>query len=377
MEIIFFTYGDANRVSTWSNVPFCFSRALMDKGCTVHLVDIRCSMKYRKTFYYLIERPLSLLFPNHEYDAFRSNIFYYYTYLKIHRAIRQHPNADWCFFLCFDFYNKFSQIPSLVFGDWTFQIQIEERLQRKPYFFEKWFIKKQNKVITHADKVVCLFPETAERIRVSFPGTEAHYLGQNVINTVYKGNLCENEIINRKAASNKVLFIGRRHYLKGARLLKSAISRVRSLIPDVSVHYIGLTADQLCVSESEAEFVHCYGVLNKASSEECSLYYNLILNSKLFCNPSSVWAGYSSTIESMYYYTPIVSPCIKDFKDEFGSKLSFGVYDAELTEESLSNAIISVLTAPDYKSIALNAHNAVKDYTWSNYVDKILNLIIL
>lgn len=39
-EVIFFTYGDSSDVSTWSNVPYLFSKTLEEKGIIVHRIDI-------------------------------------------------------------------------------------------------------------------------------------------------------------------------------------------------------------------------------------------------------------------------------------------------------------------------------------------------
>ena len=38
-EILFLTYGDANNANVWSNVPYCFSHSLENKGIVVHRID--------------------------------------------------------------------------------------------------------------------------------------------------------------------------------------------------------------------------------------------------------------------------------------------------------------------------------------------------
>ena len=39
-EIIFFSMGDSNKISTWSNVPFLFCKELEQKGILVRRIDI-------------------------------------------------------------------------------------------------------------------------------------------------------------------------------------------------------------------------------------------------------------------------------------------------------------------------------------------------
>lgn len=56
--------------------------------------------------------------------------------------------------MCFDFYNKFSGIPSLLFCDWTYKILVLDRKKRKPYWFEKRFCRQQATAINNAEYVV-------------------------------------------------------------------------------------------------------------------------------------------------------------------------------------------------------------------------------
>lgn len=375
LEIIFFTYGPSDKASTWSNVPYCFSNALIENGCTIHRVDLKGrSHFFPWVFEWLVRKPLSLLYPGFQYDYKRSNFYYYATCLKIFFYARKYRNADWCFFLNFDFVNRYSRARSLVFGDWTFRILIEERLKRKPYFFEKWYIRKQDRALRRADRILCLFPEAADSMRRVYTDLEIHHLDSNVVNTLYKGNIDADLVVRTKSTSPTILFVGKPKYLDGALLLKDAVASLRSRIPSVTLHVIGLTDEQLQLAAGESEFVHCHGYLNKGDDAQRELYYKLMLEATVFCNPSDVWAGYSSTVEAMYYYTPVVTTRYADFVSEFGSDISFGRYVDTLTPESLGTVLESLMTDPDYGSFARNAHERVKDYTWDEYVKKVLRL---
>ena len=92
----------------------------------------------------------------------------------------------------------------------------------------------------------------------------------------------------------------------------------------------------------------------------------------VFVNPTEKWAGYSSTIEAMYYYTPVVVSPYEEFVGEFGKQINFGVYNKVFSKESLATSILSIFNADNYDELCLNAHNRVKDYTWDNYVERLL-----
>lgn len=49
-EVIVFTNGDSSKISTWSNVPYCFTEALLRKQVIVHRVDIRPHWRLDRMF---------------------------------------------------------------------------------------------------------------------------------------------------------------------------------------------------------------------------------------------------------------------------------------------------------------------------------------
>ena len=99
------------------------------------------------------------------------------------------------------------------------------------------------------------------------------------------------------------------------------------------------------------------------------------MNAKVLINPTPKWGAYSSTIEAMYNYTPVIVSPYETFVNEFGRIIDFGLYNEHYTAEGIAKDIEIVIFNNDYKSLCENAHNRVEKYTWSNYVDKVLNLI--
>lgn len=121
--------------------------------------------------------------------------------------------------------------------------------------------------------------------------------------------------------------------------------------------------------------VYCHGYLRKNNIKERKLYYDLLISAKVLINPTPLWAGYSSIVEGMFFYTPIVVTPFKDFVDEFGINIDFGVYNEIFSAEVLSQNILSVIHSHSYLDFCKKAHERVKSYTWDIYIDKLLKLM--
>ena len=127
-EIIFFAGGDPESAQTWSNVPKCFIETLREKGIVVHPVKLTNDwvQDFYDNFFRKVLKVLTLW-----YDEPR---YYGYTWLhkclgfrRIKKAVAAHPQADYCFFINYAFYNKFSAIPSLLLSDWSNIVNLRRR----------------------------------------------------------------------------------------------------------------------------------------------------------------------------------------------------------------------------------------------------------
>ncbi|WP_158074776.1 glycosyltransferase, partial [Rodentibacter mrazii] len=99
-----------------------------------------------------------------------------------------------------------------------------------------------------------------------------------------------------------------------------------------------------------------------------------ISSAKYIVNPTPIWAGYSSTIEAMYFATPIIVPAYMEFVAEFGVDIDFGFYLENCSEKTVSDTLRKALSLSslEYKKLAENAHLRVKEYNWESYVDRFL-----
>lgn len=369
MELILFTYGDSANASTWSNVPFLMSLNLEKLGHTIHRVDIAPS-RFIDVLFKIFSHGI---FRQKQYSFIRTPFFKWITDRKIKSAVSTHPTSDYCIFVNFDFYNRFSNIPSLLFSDWTYQMLLEDRLGCKIKERDYRFIRQQEEAIENARIVLPLFSETSDKLRVLYPQANICQIPFNVINNMSGDLSPDPEIIKSKFKSDYILFVGRRKYRKGLEKLIDAIQCINNR--HIRIEVIGMERHEISCSP---DFVHFNGFLHKDIPDECDRYYNLVKNAKCMVNPTSKWAAYSSIVEGMFFYNPVVVTPFEQFVKEFGRQIDFGLYIDESKDDSLKNCIDKIFSMPmpEYEQCALNAHESVKDYTWERYVAEMIDMMV-
>lgn len=371
-KIIFFCEGDSSRASVWSNVAYLLSANLENRGIEIVRIDISAPIKWNNIYKNTIYRLTYKLFPGNACFFTRSWFYYIYVRRIIRKTVRFHRDADYCFFMGYGFYNTCNKIPSLLLGDWTFEMQINDIYKRTIYGNEKRHCRQEEKAIKHAQVVVSLFPRCAEKMKSRYKDANINYLGKNVVNSLYTGEINSETIISKKMSSNSILFIGSSHYRDAAHIMLSVYMKMKSYNSQLKLNIIGFDSEEF---GEIPEGVECHGYLHKEISDECQKYYELLISAKVLVNPTPNWGGYSSIIEGMFFYTPIIVSPFSDFVQEFGPQISFGKYNVDYNDECICSNLISIFDSPDYRSMCFSAHEHVKDYTWSNYVDKLIRLL--
>lgn len=360
-NITVFSCGDSNDISTWSNVPYLFTKTLEEKGVAVNRVDISPSKCVNKIFntasFVLCKRMLHLKACP---EFHRTFLHRFITYRRIKKATKKYPDSELNLFLSFAFLNPYSLKPNVLWCDWT-DATVIERLGRKPMWYERLSLRHEERVIKGADLVFSLFPQCAENMQTTY-SRKVLYLKQNVVNTVWNKKIELKEIIKQRQASHKILFIGNHLYKAGALRLINAFKQLKDTEPHLSLHIIGMTSHELPIVED----MHCYGYLHKNIPKERALYYSLLTHCTCLVNPTEGWAGYSSCIEAMYYGSPIIVSPYDDFVSEFGRNIDFGFY---CHKDDLEEQILSVIHNENYADLCQSAYEKVKNYTWENYVD--------
>jgi glycosyltransferase involved in cell wall biosynthesis len=193
----------------------------------------------------------------------------------------------------------------------------------------------------------------------------------NVINSLHE--VTNSQILEKKTNSKSLLFIGSKKYLEGAQCLVRAFHELKKDYPNLSLNIIGMNESDL--GDQLNEGVNCYGYLDKGKNNERELYYSLLQDAKIFVNTTPQWGAFSATLEAMYFYIPVIVTPYKEFVETFGMKIGFGCYCEKNSLDLLCANIKTIFNHPSYSTLCVNAHESVKDFTWSAYIDKMLKTI--
>lgn len=366
-EITVFTVGDSNDITHWSNVPFFFTDALVKKGIKINRINLKENGFLTFIFDKIFGRFLKIIFRGHILNFNKTRLNIKSIEKQVITAVKKFNESDVYIFLNFDYSININK-PVVLFHDWTFEYEIREHQRRSPYFIENNYIRYQENAILNADLVISLFPHCALDMTKKY-NRDVKYLG-NVVNNFYSGTF-GNFLIEEKENSNKLLFIGNYKYKEGALLLIKAFRELLIDFPLITLHIIGMDNDILGIDPFEEKII-TYGYLDKSKPDHNNKYYSLLKDARIFINPSQLWGGFSSTIEAMYFYTPVIVSPYSGFVSEFGRDIDFGFYNEQFNVNELKLNIIRVLTAKNYRTLAENSHLAAKNCTWDIYMDKVL-----
>lgn len=375
-SINLFTQGDSTNPATWSNVPFCFSMALEKSGIKINRIDILPDNNfvftiYKKIWNRIICKIVSFFFKENIYTIDRSLFFRFLVNRKIKESIRLYSAVDYNVFMTFSYTNIFSNIPSLLICDYTYDIYIRDKLKREPNLLEREYIKYEKYIISKSNLIVNLFPNYADIMTMQY-NRKVHYIGKMGINIVLQRSIIKKDIISNKIESDVILFVGNKwnsSYVVAAKRLIEAYTLIKEKFPNVKLDIVGMDNDSF---DEVPAGVTCHGLLNKDNHEQRIKYYELLSKAKIFTNTAG---SYGATIEAMYYYTPVVTSRYAEFVEQFGSQISFGNYCDSLEKESLFNSIVEIIESTEYENICVLAHENVASNTWDEFSRKVIRLI--
>jgi glycosyltransferase involved in cell wall biosynthesis len=368
-EVIVYSIGDSNEISTWSNVPYFFCKELEENGYKVIRVNIQQNRLAKIIWDKTLGKIHKKINPDSTFSFFRSKTNYYLTKYKIIHAALKHPESKLLFFLTYSFSAKLSGRTTIQFCDWTYKHLLENRLGKIANKQEKSSIAREISQINKSNFVFSLFPKSADSIRKDTGHNKVFYVG-HIINSLETPST-KNENPPKKD-SPIILFIGKKHYIEGAQSLISAFSEIEKKVPDAELHIIGINEDDLPSQNSRIIF---HGYLDKNIEAKKALYYQLMRNASVFVNTTPKWGSFSATVEAMHFYTPVIISPFDEFVAIFGEKINFGTYHDSSTDADgkiLACKILNLINSSNYDSVSSNAHESVKDFTWDETMSKLL-----
>lgn len=379
-RIAIFTVGNCDDVRVFSGFPYFFVKNLENKNFELLKFDISPNKLLSKFFNSTITRILNSAYKNlfynkNYYDYSRSFLNSILINRRIKKIIRNQKDIDLIIFLTYSFSaHKYTNIPIVLFSDDTFDKCINVFSERKPNILEKIHVNKEKNNINNADLTVAFFPELKEFIEQNYNPKRIIYTGK-VIN-LYDVSLNEENVINNKLLKHDLLFIGRKHYIDGCEILIDAFLQLPNSIKDkYTLHIVGLNENNFKDRELSNCNIKFYGRLNKDNNDEYELYKNLLSDARLFINPFRLGGTYLTSIEAMYFYTPIIVFPFKGINDVFGEEINnCGVFLKEYSTNEINNEIISLLEDEQkWKDAAINSHKLVSSFTWEKVINDIFD----
>lgn len=370
MKIIFYTTAPSNEYKSWSNIPYLLQKNLEKRG---YLVDnhvmreigplkaifnlpVRIINKIReeKTTYFYVSTPLH----------------FWWTQFKS-RLIEMAPNDEVTIIVQgFSYPPKHGKRRQIIVGDWPSEYLFEKFLKRKPNRLERKSLDRENRVIEKADAVVTLFPNVRDYMLTKYINPNIYWLG-NVVNTDDDVKVPE-DIIERKAKSTRLVFIGQSFYLRGAEEIITAAKRVRHHGVKCEVDIIGIDPRLI---DAKYEWLTVYGYLDKDKPSEKRKFYELLADARLFVNTTPGWSGFQALLEAMYFYTPIVVRP-NEMLDSYFSNLTQIAHIVTPEGPGLDSILIEGLRNNQrHEKMSQEARLAVESSTWKNFMDKLERLI--
>lgn len=369
-ELNVYAHGDSSEISTWSNVPYLFTETLIKKGIKVNRIDINPRPLPEKFFNRYVWRVIRKLTGKDDfYGYIRTGMNHAEVKKRIAKAVKQYPNADAEIFISFSHSaSHCSKKPSILFGDWTIAYHFDYFLEKKPGSLERASIRRQDEEIESAGLIISLFPGITRYLKNYYRNPNIQYIG-NVVNRIWDEP--STDLPLSKKQSRNILFIGSRRYREGALQLVEAFRQLRGQGMDLQLHIIGMKKEDLSLSDHD---IFAYGYLDKGDPAQRKQYYQLLQDARVIVNTTDKWGAFSSMVEAMYFYTPVITTPYNEFVETFGQQIPFGFYSAA-TVVSLKNCLENIFTATDYPAMCYSAHEQVKDFTWDNYIDQLLENI--
>ncbi|QQR85993.1 MAG: glycosyltransferase family 4 protein [Flavobacteriales bacterium] len=368
-EFIVFAIGDPAKASTWSNVPYFLSKTLEEKGHVLHRADLAPNRPMQVAYDALIGALRKTGITRTRHYFFRSSFNAWLTQRRIERVLRAHPKAL-PIFTTFSFGRNRQRRPYVQFCDMTFERHLRYFEKRGPNAMEERTIARERKHIGGAALLVSLFPEQAEELKAQH-GDRVRYYG-NVVNTDIAAPDAQ-RLLHRDLSRPEVLFIGGSKYKPGLLKLLDVLETMNaSRALPIQLHAVGIPRHELLRAIPSWATVH--GYLDKSDPEDAARYTGLLERCCLFINPMPLWGSFSASCEAMHMHMPVIVSAYPEFTSTFGKEPGVGILLRTEEDAELSGAINNLLENPaEWRASARAAHETVNPFTWTNYVDRLLN----
>lgn len=370
MEINLYTMGDSASIYTWSNLPYFFSKALIDRGVRLNRIDIlptgnllyRCWQAGLRLW---AAAMLRLDGRKRNREPCHDPISILMIERKIRKETRKHPNARLNLFLTFSFSSHtFSPIPVAQYCDETYELLLEDT-ERKRRPMDRWLIRRETGHLQHANHIFTTGNRCADFIRARYGLRNVRVLPSGV-NLETPPEINEAEVLAAKRENKMILFIGIGVQKRGIDVLLEAFRIFnRKNSDEFTLHLVGPLRDTMDISDRH---VNCHGYLNKGNPAELATYLNLLKTARLFVMPMREGPLPGVIKEAGLMYTPVVTTNIWQVSDIIKDGVNGMLLDRPLAEDFADRMHALVNDLPTWERMAKNSHRMAQSYSWDHTV---------
>ena len=307
LEFNLFGVGDSSDINTWSNLPYFFSKSLIEIGIRLNRINIypQESMIF-KSYLRLIKkwiRANQIIGNKNNYDPYRDSITKYFIEKKIKNECRKYNRAKLNIFLTFSFSSyKYSRIPVVHFCDQTYELFLNDtgkEINKRDLHFidiERYYLENAAHVFATNSRCVQFLKR-----RYNLKNVAALSSGIN-LETAFSDK--ESDIIAAKKQNRDILFIGKGAYKRGVDILIEAFHQFNRANGDTfTLHIVGeVTKD----SADAGDDIIYHGYLDKNDPADLKTYHELLKKARLFVMPTRHGPRPGVVKEAGLMYTPVI-----------------------------------------------------------------------
>lgn len=368
LTINLFTVGDASDVSTWSNLPYFLSEAMLAHSVTVRRINLIPERRlmywvYRRLHHKIDGLSKRLLDRPRPTDLFRDPLARKLINRQIRRAMTEHPAADFNFFFTYSYSSKpYSATPTVHLGDICYQHAMRDRglpIRAR----DERAIANEKANLSGASLVLGTNKPCCDFLRQHYGVAGARKL-LGGINLDWQAPDDVPEYLNGKWASRRVLFIGRGVHKRGVDLLVQAFERFnQGRAEPFGLTLVGINAGEIGALPSG---VDCIGYLNKNDPAGLARYTALLESATMFVMPMREGPPPGVIKEALLTGTPVIlsniwhadSQVEHDHCGRLVDQIDARTFAKEMTR--------LVDDAARWQTLASNAITTAKKWSWYN-----------
>lgn len=313
--------------------------------------------------------------PDFTYELLRTRAYHVLVDRRLRSMARRHNDVDLNMFLTFTFSTyRYTSAPVVHFCDRTYEHQLEES-DRIPTPKDRDFIQIDRQNIENAALVLTTGQVCADFIKRRYAAKRVFCLrgGSNTDCDVQDPD----RLIDEKATSTQILFIGRGAHKRGVDILLRAFKLFNERhLGAFTLHIVGVQPSELPETLRPTDpNIRFHGYLNRRVPADLQRYNDLVRSARMFVMPMRPGPFPGVIREVQLNCTPVIASNVSG-GSEFLTDGHDSVLIDNLEPQAFAHQMDRLIQDPlRWRQLALNGHVARRNHTWMNTVDSFLEIV--